>query len=52
LQRYCLAEKMRIAAKKKDKQLCEAQAQAIHDLRMENSGQAALIEQLKKEVQP
>ena len=49
LQRYCLAEKMRIAAKKKDKQLCEAQAQAIHDLRMENSGQAALIEQLKKE---
>jgi hypothetical protein len=52
LQRYCLAEKFRITAKKKDKQLFEAQAQAIHDLRMENSGQAALIERLKKEVQP
>mgnify|MGYP006285063183 FL=1 len=30
----------------------EVQAQMLHDLRMENSGQAALIEQLKKEVQP
>lgn len=30
----------------------EVQMQILHDLRMENSGQAALIEQLKKEVQP
>ena len=30
----------------------EVQAQMLHDLRMENSAQAALIEQLKKEVQP
>ena len=30
----------------------EVQAQMLHDLRMENSGQAALIERLKKEVQP
>ena len=29
----------------------EVQAQMLHNLRMENSGQAALIEQLKKEVQ-
>jgi hypothetical protein len=29
----------------------EVQAQMLHDLRMENSAQAALIEQLKKEVQ-
>lgn len=29
----------------------EVQMQILHDLRMENSGQAALIEQLKKEVQ-
>ena len=29
----------------------EVQVQMLHDLRMENSGQAALIEQLKKEVQ-
>ena len=30
----------------------EVQMQILHNLRMENSGQAALIEQLKKEVQP
>jgi hypothetical protein len=29
----------------------EVQMQILHNLRMENSGQAALIEQLKKEVQ-
>ena len=30
----------------------EVQMQILHNLRMENSGQAALIEQLKKEEQP
>lgn len=30
----------------------EVQMQMLHDLRIENSAQAALIEQLKKEVQP
>jgi hypothetical protein len=30
----------------------EVHMQMLHDLRMENSGQAALIERLKKEEQP
>jgi len=50
LQRYCLADKDRIAAKKKDKQLYEAQAQTIHDLRIENSAQALMIERLSRET--
>lgn len=50
LQRYCLVEKMRIAAKKKDKQLHEAQAQTIRDLRIENDAQAIMIERLSRET--